>query len=87
MLFGLGQLLSKCKLLRFIGRNTLFIFLAHQAIYDGLIYIINGLCKQQLCGQSMPLNGWSIGISLMTLAIATVLAWGFQTVKKRIVKK
>lgn len=84
MLFGLGQLLQKCKLLTFIGRNTLFIFLAHEAIYLFVLYCVNIIFDKNFQSQSMPLNGWSIGISILTLAIATALVWGWRYVKSRL---
>ena len=82
MLFGLGYLLKKNKVILFIGKNTLFIFLAHQAVYELVIYCVNKLCNRNLYGQSMPLNGWSIGISIATFVICTLLAWGYQKLKK-----
>lgn len=81
MLFGLGQLLQKCKLLKFIGRNTLFIFLAHEAIYLFILHCVNTFFDKEFYSQSLPLNGWSIGISLLTLAFATILVWGYQHIK------
>ena len=87
MLFGLGQLLQKCKFLIFIGRNTLFIFLAHEAIYLFLLYCVNTIFDKIFYSQSMPLNGWSIGISVLTLILAAGLAWGYQAIKTRLKKR
>ncbi len=81
MLFGLGQLLQKSKLLQYIGRNTLFIFLAHEFIYVAIIYFINQVFHMELKSQGMPLNGWSIGISVLTLILGTLLCWGYQKLK------
>lgn len=81
MLFGLGQLLSKCKLLRFIGRNTLFIFLSHQLVCESVIYLTRRMTDEYIRWQDMPLNGWSIGISTVTLVICTFLAWCYQKLK------
>lgn len=82
MLFGLGQLLCKIKLLQYAGRNTLIIFLAHESIYVLVIYLVNMLFHQNLAGQSMPLNGWSIGISLATFGLAVLLVYTIQKVKE-----
>lgn len=82
MLFALGQLFYKSKLLQYIGRNTLFIFLTHEFIYVTLIRFINRVFSVELKAQGMPLNGWSIGISILTLVIGTLLCWGYKKVKK-----
>ena len=82
MLFGLGQLLCKIKLLQYAGRNTLIIFLAHESIYVLVIYLVNMLFHQSLAGQSMPLNGWSIGVSLATFGLAILLVYIIEKIKK-----
>lgn len=82
MLFGLGQLLCKIKLFQYAGRNTLIIFLAHESIYVLVIYLVNMLFHQSLAGQSMPLNGWSIGISLATFGLAILLVYVIEKIKK-----
>lgn len=87
MLFGLGQLLQKSKLLIFIGRNTLFIFLAHEAIYLFILYCVNSLFEKDFKSQAMPLNGWSIGISFVTLMLATAMIWGYRSIKEIIKKR
>ena len=81
-LFGLGQLLCKIKLLQYAGRNTLIIFLAHESIYVLVIYLVNMLFHQSLAGQSMPLNGWSIGVSLATFGLAILLVYVIEKIKK-----
>ena len=82
MMLGLGQLLCKIKLLQYAGRNTLIIFLAHESIYVLVIYLVNMLFHQSLAGQSMPLNGWSIGVSLATFGLAILLVYVIEKIKK-----
>ncbi len=87
MVFGLGQLLKKSKVLQFIGKNTLFIFLAHEAIYLLILNLINKFFGKSFASQSMQLDGWSIGVSLLTLSVAALLAWLFQKIKLRLCRK
>lgn len=84
MLFGMGQLLQGSRILRFMGKNTLVIFLSHEAIYLFLMHWINRIFKKAFTSQSMVLDVWSIGISVGTLFLATFLAWIFSWMKKRI---
>lgn len=87
MLFGLGRLLEKSNILKFIGQNTLFIFLGHQFVLEKVIKVTNDIFHQTLVGQDIPLNGWSIGISLVTLVILSLLARGYQSLKGLMKKK
>ena len=87
MLFGIGQILRNSKFIRFIGQNTLFIFLAHEAIYTAVIHYVNLWFGKEFAGQSMQLDGWSIGISFATLMIATLFAWIFKRTQKAIRSK
>lgn len=87
MLFGLGQLLSKSRLLKFMGQNTLIIFLAHEAVYTAVIHYVNLWFDKSFAGQAMKLDFWCIGISLVTLAIATLIAWIYGKLKYLIDKK
>lgn len=87
MVFGAGQLLQKSRLLKFIGKNTLIIFLAHEAVYTFLIFVVNALFHKNLVAQSMRLDIWCIGISFVTLAITTLLAWIYTKMKQAFTKK
>lgn len=87
MLFGLGQLLQKSKLLIFIGQNTLFIFLAHEAIYLFILYCVNTFFDKNFQPQAMRLDGWSIGVSFVTLMLATVMIFGYRSIKEIIKKR
>ncbi len=86
MLFGLGQILKKSRLLQFMGRNTLIIFLSHEVIYILIINYVNLWFDKNFAGQSMRLDVWSVGISVVTLLIATLIAAGYQFMKKKISK-
>ena len=87
MLFGLGQLLHKSKVLQYMGRNTLFIFLAHELIYVSLLRLTNSVFHKEFTSQGMPLNGWSIGISVLTLILATLMSLGYNKIKSKFFQK
>ncbi len=85
MMFGLGKLLYRSKVLQFIGKNTLFIFLSHQAVCEIVIHFAGMITDEYIKWQDMRLNCWSIGISIVTLAICTLLAWGYGKLKELLV--
>ncbi len=81
MLFGLGQLFQKSKILKYIGKNTLIIFLSHEFFYIVLIQVVNALAKKDFIPQYMKLDVWSIGISLVTLALSIGVVWLWEQAK------
>jgi len=87
MVIGAGIVLEELKVLRFIGRNTLIIFLSHDAVYILIIHLINSTFKLKLEALRMDFNWICIVISLATLLICIGIVFLTNILKKGLMKK
>ncbi len=73
MVINLAFFLRKIYFFRFIGKNTLVIFLSHEFVYLNLIYFINKIFHLSLEPQGMKLDYICLIISFITLFICLLL--------------
>ena len=87
MVIGAGIAFEEVGILRYIGRNTLIIFLSHDLVYIIIIKIVNKIGGYHLEPLRMDLDWKCILISILTLIICTGLVALFNQIKRLINSK
>lgn len=86
MVFGLGMLFEKCVFLKYVGKNTLIIFLIHWLLIVIVINSVNRIWNTGYVEQYMKFDFVCVLISIIVFLLSLLCSIFYSHIKKKIIE-